>query len=143
MASVRLAPSFRAQVHAVVQSIPAGRVMTYGQIAGLIPPPPGSDLHTWEQVKARWVGYAMASCPDELPWQRVVNSRGRISVRGGEGPDLQRLLLADEGVVFEEAGQIDLARYRWEPEPEWHAAHPEYLPPSSGPASPGKTGRRS
>jgi methylated-DNA-protein-cysteine methyltransferase-like protein len=130
MIRTRLAPLFRAQVYAVVNSIPAGRVMTYGQVAALIPPPPGVDLRGYEHVKARWVGYAMAECPEDIPWQRVVNSRGRISLRGGEGPEVQRLLLTDEGVVFDDAGQIDLARFAWEPEPEWYASHPDLLPPS-------------
>ena len=127
---VRLASVFRAHVYAVVNSIPAGRVMTYGQIAALIPPPPGVDLRGYEHVKARWVGYAMAECPEDVPWQRVVNRRGRISPRGGEGPEVQRLLLTDEGVVLDAAGQIDLARFTWEPEPEWYASHPELLPPT-------------
>jgi methylated-DNA-protein-cysteine methyltransferase-like protein len=131
MIRVRLAPLFRAQVYAVVNSIPAGRVMTYGQVAALIPPPPGVDLRGYEHVKARWVGYAMAECPEDVPWQRVVNSRGQISLRGGEGPEVQRLLLMDEGVVFDEDGRIDLARYAWEPEPEWYASHPDLLAPSS------------
>jgi methylated-DNA-protein-cysteine methyltransferase-like protein len=109
--------------------------MTYGQIAALIPPPPGADLRGYEHVKARWVGYAMAACPEEIPWQRVVNSRGQISLRGGEGPEVQRLLLADEGVVFDEAGRIDLARFAWEPEPEWYTSHPDLLPPSRSPVS--------
>lgn len=135
MTRVRLAPGFRAQVYAVVDSIPAGRVMTYGQIAALLPPPPGVDLRGYEQVKARWVGYAMAECPEDVPWHRVVNSRGGISLRGGEGPEVQRLLLTDEGVVFNDAGRIDLARFAWEPQPEWYAAHPELLPPSCSPAS--------
>lgn len=132
---VRLASVFRAQVYSVVNSIPAGRVMTYGQIAALIPPPPGVDLRGYEHVKARWVGYAMAECPEDVPWQRVVNSRGRISLRGGEGPELQRLLLTDEGVVLDAAGQIDLARFAWEPEPEWYASHPELLPPTGSSTS--------
>jgi len=130
MTRVRLAPDFRAQVYAVVNSIPAGRVMSYGQVAALIPPPAGVDLRGYEKVKARWVGYAMAECPEDVPWQRVVNSRGRISLRGGEGPELQRLLLTDEGVVFDESGKIDLARSGWEPEPEWYAQHPGFLPPA-------------
>ncbi|MCX6072334.1 MAG: MGMT family protein [Chloroflexi bacterium] len=130
MNRTRPAPLFRARVYAVVNSIPAGRVMTYGQVAALIPPPPGVDLRGYEHVKARWVGYAMAECPEEVPWQRVVNSRGRISLRGGEGPEVQRLLLTDEGVVFDEDGRIDLARFAWEPEPGWYASHPELLPPS-------------
>lgn len=132
MAHVRLPSGFSESVYEVVRSIPPGRVMTYGQIAGLIPPPPGADLRGYERTKARWVGYAMADCPEDLPWQRVVNSRGRISLRGGEGAEMQRLLLADEGVVFEADGGIDLHRYRWEPEPEWYTSHPSFLrPPGS------------
>lgn len=129
MTGTSLAPVFRAQVYQVVRAIPAGRVMTYGQIAALIPPPLGVDLRGYEHVKARWVGYAMAECPEEVPWQRVVNARGRISLRRGEGPEVQRLLLVDEGVVFGEDGRIDLARYDWEPGQEWYAAHPDLLPP--------------
>lgn len=136
MPPARLSSAFAASVYRVVRAIPRGRVMTYGQIAALIPPPPGIDLRAYEHVKARWVGYAMAACPEDVPWQRVVNSRGRISLRGGEGPEVQRLLLMDEGVVFGETGQIDLARFAWEPEPEWYAAHPELLPPPSPPISP-------
>ena len=136
MPPARLSSAFAASVYRVVRAIPRGRIMTYGQIAALIPPPPGIDLRAYEHVKARWVGYAMAACPEHVPWQRVVNSRGRISLRGGEGPEVQRLLLMDEGVVFGEAGQIDLARIAWEPEPEWYAAHPELLPPPSPPISP-------
>lgn len=130
MTGVHLAPVFRAQVHTVVKAIPAGRVMTYGQVAALIPPPPGADLRGYEHVKARWVGYAMAECPEDVPWQRVVNARGQISLRPGEGPEVQRLLLTDEGVVFDGTGRIDLARHAWEPGPEWYAAHPNLLAPS-------------
>jgi methylated-DNA-protein-cysteine methyltransferase-like protein len=136
MARTHLTPLFRAQVYGVVSSIPAGRVMTYGQIAALILPPAGVDLHAYEHVKARWVGYAMAECPEELPWQRVVNSHGRISPRGGEGPEIQRLLLTEEGVVFDESGRVDLARFVWEPEPEWYASHPEFLAPPTVLTSP-------
>jgi len=136
MSPARRSSAFAASVYRVVRAIPRGRIMTYGQIAALIPPSPGIDLRAYEHVKARWVGYAMAACPEDVPWQRVVNSRGRISLRGGEGPEVQRLLLMDEGVVFGETGQIDLARFAWEPEPEWYAAHPELLPPPSLPISP-------
>ena len=55
MTGTHLAPVFRTQVYLVVRAIPAGRVMTYGQIAALIPPPPGVDLRGYEHVKARWV----------------------------------------------------------------------------------------
>jgi methylated-DNA-protein-cysteine methyltransferase related protein len=139
---IRLPSTFAASVYQVVRAIPRGRVMTYGQIAGLIAPPAGADLRGYERVKARWVGYAMAECPQDVPWHRVVNSRGRISLPGGEAAEVQRLLLADEGVVFMQAGQIELARFRWEPGPEWYASHPEFLPPSGPPTSPAKDGGR-
>ena len=138
MTGTRLAPVFRTQVYQVVRAIPAGRVMTYGQIAALIPPPPGVDLRGYEHVKARWVGYAMAECPEEVPWQRVVTARGRISLRPGEGPEVQRLLLSDEGVVVDEGGRIDLARHTWEPAQEWYAAHPDLLPPPGKPSAGGR-----
>jgi methylated-DNA-protein-cysteine methyltransferase-like protein len=141
MTGTRLAPVFRAQVYQVVGAIPAGRVMTYGQVAACIPPPAGVDLRGFEHVKARWVGYAMAECPEGVPWQRVINARGRISLRPGEGPEVQRLLLTDEGVVFTEDGRIDLARHVWEPGPDWYALHPDLLPPP-GKASAGPKDRR-
>jgi methylated-DNA-protein-cysteine methyltransferase-like protein len=129
MPGTRLPAEFAARVYRVVRAVPPGRVTTYGHVAAIIPPPPGTDVQGYERVKARWVGYAMAECPDDVPWQRVVNARGRISLRPGEGPDVQRLLLMQEGVVFDEAGQIDLACFGWEPAPEWYARHPDLLPP--------------
>jgi methylated-DNA-protein-cysteine methyltransferase-like protein len=81
--------------------------MTYGGVAkeaGL----PG---------RARQVGYALHAISEgmqEIPWQRVVNARGRISLPDWEGQgSLQRSLLEAEGVVFDEAGRIDLAHYGW------------------------------
>ena len=99
------------RIYDVVRRIPRGRVATYGQVgaeAGLA-------------GRARQVGYAMAALPDEsdVPWQRVVNAQGRISPRPGHGPHVQRLLLEEEGVVFREDGRLDLARYLWQPDPEW------------------------
>lgn len=92
-----------------VARIPAGRVATYGQIAALA----GLPRH------ARQVGYALHALPDgsEVPWQRVVNARGEVSARRQPGSEpLQRLLLEEEGVVFDAAGRIDLSLFRWEPE---------------------------
>lgn len=130
MRAARLSPLFLEQVYRVARAIPAGRVMAYGQIAALIPPPTGVDAHGYERVKARWVGYALAGCPQDVPWQRVVNAAGRISPRPDEGPELQRLLLEHEGVVFDEAGRIDLARFAWEPPRAWYAGNPDLLPPA-------------
>lgn len=116
---VRLPGAFRDQVYAIVGAIPPGRLMTYGGIAALIPPPKGVDVAGYERVRARWAGYALAACPDEIPWHRVVNAQGRISPRPGPGPHDQRALLEAEGVKFTDRGVIDLAAYVWEPQDGW------------------------
>jgi len=133
MPRTRLPSEFTARVYRVVRAVPPGRVTTYGRVAALIPPPSGTDVPGYERVKARWVGYAMAECPDDVPWQRVVNARGQVSQRPGEGPEVQRLLLMQEGVVFNEAGRIDLTAFGWEPLPEWYSAHPDLLSPPDSP----------
>jgi methylated-DNA-protein-cysteine methyltransferase-like protein len=95
------------QVYALVQRIPPGRVMTYGQIATAIT----------HRLSPRAVGWALHGCPDDVPWQRVVNASGGCST--DRLPDLptgmQRQLLEQEGVVFRENGTLDLDTYRWEP----------------------------
>jgi methylated-DNA-protein-cysteine methyltransferase-like protein len=107
---------FRARVYEIVAAIPPGRVMTYGAIASLIPVPPGSDWLGYRRIRARWVGYALADCDEDLPWHRVVNAQGGISLRRGHGPHIQRNLLRQEGVVFNERGRVDLRVYAWLPD---------------------------
>jgi methylated-DNA-protein-cysteine methyltransferase-like protein len=87
--------------------------MTYGGIAERIPAPRGMSARAYRRVRARWVGYALARCPEGLPWQRVVNAEGRISPRFGHGPHVQRLLLLREGVRPGRDGRIRLERYAW------------------------------
>jgi methylated-DNA-protein-cysteine methyltransferase-like protein len=102
------APSSYARIYATVRRIPKGRVATYGQVAELAGLPRA----------ARQVGYAMAALRPgaRVPWQRVVNARGEVSARGEPGAEeLQRLLLEREGVRFDAAGRIDLARHGWRP----------------------------
>ncbi len=96
-----------ARIYEVVKRIPRGRVATYGQIAELA----GLGDH------ARQVGYALHALKDDsVPWHRVVNARGRISVRHEPGLDRwQRRLLEDEGVEFDGTGRIALERFRWTP----------------------------
>lgn len=94
---------------AVVSEVPEGKVVTYGQVAALA----GLPRH------ARQVGYALHALPrgTDVPWQRVVNARGEISLRAEPGREgLQRAILESEGVVFDEAGRIDLKRCRWDPD---------------------------
>jgi len=93
----------RKRVHSLVRRVPAGRVVTYGQVAVLVGAPRA----------ARAVGQAIRVCPSGVPWHRVVNGRGTISRRGdGSGAFSQRLLLEGEGVRFTR-GRIDLGRYGW------------------------------
>ena len=96
----------RARVLAVVDSIPRGRVATYGQIAREAGLP----------RRARLVGRFLAQLPPRtaLAWHRVVNSSGRISLR--PGATIQRRRLEREGVHFGRSGRIDLARFGWSPD---------------------------
>ncbi len=98
-----------ARIYAVVKNIPEGRVATYGQVAALA----GRAGH------ARQVGYALHALPEGsgVPWHRVVNARGEVSLRLMPGPgDLQKFLLEAEGVTFDHSGRISLEEYRWEPD---------------------------
>ena len=93
------------RIYEWVSRVPKGKVATYGQIAGLA-----------GRCSARQVGYAMAALPGDsgIPWHRIINSQGRISLRtGSEGHRLQRILLEAEGIVFSADDRIDLVEYRW------------------------------
>lgn len=92
---------FNAEVYSIVEQIPVGTVLTYGQIARLLGRPQCS----------RMVGQAMFNAPKEkkLPCHRVVNSQGRTVWGWGE----QRTLLEKEGILFKKNGCIDLKRYNW------------------------------
>lgn len=93
------------QVYALVRMIPPGQVATYGQIAGYI-----------DRCTPRMVGYAMAATPQarEIPWHRVINSQGMISIRAdGDRDVMQQLLLEAEGVVFDKNGKVDFSVVGW------------------------------
>ncbi|MGC9396739.1 MAG: MGMT family protein [Anaerolineae bacterium] len=90
------------QVYALVREIPRGTVASYGQIARWLGWPRG----------ARTVGWALRALhTDDVPWHRVVNAQGRVSLRDDDG--LQRALLEAEGVVFDARGRIDLKIFGW------------------------------
>ena len=93
------------RIYEWVRRVPEGQVATYGQIAGLA-----------GKCSARQVGYAMAALSGDsgIPWHRIINSQGMISLRSGsEGHRLQRILLETEGVIFSQDNKIDLLEYRW------------------------------
>jgi methylated-DNA-protein-cysteine methyltransferase-like protein len=102
----RSGSSFYDHVYAMVRRIPQGRVATYGHIAALCGKPRA----------ARTVGWALHALPEEtdVPWQRVINVRGEISIgKVGIPPELQRALLEREGVEFDVDGSVDLERWGW------------------------------
>jgi methylated-DNA-protein-cysteine methyltransferase-like protein len=98
------------QVWHLVRQVPYGTVVTYGQIAQMIPPPGGIDPQEYKAFSPRWVGEAMAACPGDVPWQRVINSQGKISKR--PGAERQRQLLEEEGIPFVK-DKVDLKLYQW------------------------------
>jgi methylated-DNA-protein-cysteine methyltransferase-like protein len=106
--------AFNAAVWDIVRQIPAGKVATYGQIAALVPPPKGISLQDYHAFGPRWVGGAMAACPSSVPWQRVINSQGKISLRKGGGANVQQELLEAEGVEFDDRQKVDLKRFGWQ-----------------------------
>lgn len=113
------------RIYEVVQQVPAGTVSTYGDIATIV----GGGIDAWT------IGQALNQIPkagaEEVPWQRIVNAQGGVSTKGL----LQRKLLVDEGIVFDERDRIDLERFRWPgPSAEWAAEHGyQPLPPPAAP----------
>lgn len=101
-------PRFYTHVYRLVAQVPRGKVVTYGQVAALLDAPRA----------ARAVGMALRYLPRELsqkvPWQRVINSSGGISIRGDViRVEEQRWLLESEGVSFDRAGKMNLKKYLW------------------------------
>lgn len=114
-ADVGDAPTYE-RIYSIVRLIPAGKVATYGQIAAIV-----------GDCSARMVGYAMAALPAKsgVPWQRVINAQGKISLRAdSQGNSMQRSLLESEGVHFDADSKVDLRRYRWSgPDVAWLIEH--------------------
>jgi len=120
--------AFNEKVWEIVRQIPPGKVTSYGQIAAMIPPPDGMDPKSYDSFAARWVGGAMAVCPNDVPWQRVINSQGKLSLRAGV--EQQRELLMDEGVFFNDRGRVDFKKFGWQgPTEDWLKMNALYPPP--------------
>lgn len=99
--------SFRDNVITIIKQIPYGKVTTYGTVATLAASPRA----------AREVGYILHALTQKhnLPWQRVINREGYISIRGNDinMKNLQKKLLEEEGVDVSEDFMIDLKKYGW------------------------------
>jgi len=100
-------PKYRERVYKIVRRIPRGRVMTYGQIAYML----------GQGYTPRTVGFVMHGADESnTPWQRVINSQGKVSTGRIVLPtDKQQRLLEREGVKFDERGRCDLEKFLWKP----------------------------
>jgi methylated-DNA-protein-cysteine methyltransferase related protein len=99
--------TFSEKAKSLIKKIPRGKVATYGQIAALAGNP----------LAARQVAWLLhsSSRKDKLPWHRVINKLGRISLPRGHGYETQKALLIKEGLKFRRNDEIDLNRYLWIP----------------------------
>ena len=99
--------SFSQRLKSLIKNVPRGKVATYGQIAGLAGNPRAARQvvrilnSSWEK--------------DKLPWYRIVNRTGRISLKPGQGYEIQKQLLEKEGIRFRDDDTIDFDRYLWSP----------------------------
>jgi len=103
------ARDFRAAVMAVVAQIPEGRLASYGQVALLAGFP----------QRPRQVGMVLSGLPEgtDLPWHRVVNTRGYVPSRGRWWGAFEQIgRLRDEGIEVDDLGNLDLEAHRWQPE---------------------------
>ncbi len=101
--------TFTQRLVEVIKSIPRGKVATYGQLAAMAGNPRGA-----RQVVRVLVA---KSGKEGLPWHRVINAKGTISLTGA-GFDEQKALLTEEGVAVDGHGAVDLKKYQWRPEVE-------------------------
>ncbi|MET3289096.1 UNVERIFIED_CONTAM: methylated-DNA-protein-cysteine methyltransferase-like protein [Brevibacillus sp. OAP136] len=112
---------FTANVIAIIKQIPAGQVMTYGQIASLA----GSPRAARQVVR---ILHAM-SRKHNLPWHRVINSKGEIGLRDSASAELQSEYLREEGVEISTDRLINLSRYQYYPDEttvHWYEDEPEW-----------------
>jgi len=97
--------TFQERVIDIIKNIPRGKVVTYGRIAAAAGNPRG----------ARQVAYILHSCSrkENLPWHRVINSKGAISLKPGNGYELQKKMLEEEGIELSEEGLINFSKFLW------------------------------
>lgn len=94
--------SLNERIYEVVKQVSYGKVASYGQIAKIV------------GCNPRSVGYALAGLNrDDVPWHRIINSKGQISLAKEEWGSIQRQMLEAEGIEFSETGKIDIKKYGW------------------------------
>lgn len=100
--------TFSEQVKEIIKKVPYGRVVTYGQVAFM----------AGNYQAARQVAWVLHSCSerDGLPWHRVVNSKGGISLPRGDGYEEQKNRLLSEGIPFNKNDHVDLTQFMWREE---------------------------
>jgi methylated-DNA-protein-cysteine methyltransferase-like protein len=115
----RPASDLTRRIRAILAAIPAGTVATYGQVAALAGNPRAARAVVWVLRRGDAPDAANGEASEAvtrrpLPWHRVINSRGTISLPVGDGFELQRALLLDEGVSVTADGRVDLGQYLWD-----------------------------
>jgi methylated-DNA-protein-cysteine methyltransferase related protein len=108
MKGIKLVTPFTENVIEIIRNIPKGKVMTYGQIAGLA----GSPRAARQVVR---ILHSMSK-KHRLPWHRVINAKGQIALQDDESYHEQLLSLEAEGVEVGINGVIDLRKYQWNPQ---------------------------
>jgi methylated-DNA-protein-cysteine methyltransferase related protein len=96
--------TFYSNAVSVIKNIPFGKVATYGQIAMM-----AGNYRAARQIS--WI-LRSSSKKHDLPWHRIINKQGKISLRKSEGYELQEVMLKKEGIIFED-DKIDLSKYLW------------------------------
>jgi methylated-DNA-protein-cysteine methyltransferase-like protein len=99
--------TFTQRVIKAIKTVPRGKVATYGLIALVAGNPRGSR-------QVAWILHSVTE-KEKLPWHRLINRQGKISLPKGAGYEMQKELLVEEGIAFDRDDRIDLDRFLWQP----------------------------
>lgn len=97
---------FTSELLKIIKNIPFGKVVTYGRVAELAGNPRAARQVAW--------ALKVYSSKYELPWHRIINSKGTISLKRGHGFEIQKALLEEERIFVKEDGSVDLKTYLWD-----------------------------
>lgn len=102
-----MATELTKKIIAVIKKIPKGKVATYGLIATLA----GNPRAARQVVRILNIYWEK----EKLPWHRIIGSQGKISLKPGQGYELQKSMLEKEGIVFDNRGKVDFDLFLWQP----------------------------